>query len=85
MLRSKKQLQYEKRLLVKHELLSQKQPNTIVASIISYYRLNIVIMTVQLYDKYLELCRRWPFYGAIFYEGNLTTKIYQQTTTTVSI
>ena len=85
MLRSKKRLQYEKRLLVKHELLSQRQDNTIMVSIISYYRLNIIIMTVQLYDKYLELCRRWPFYGATFYEGNLTTKIYQQTTTTVSI
>lgn len=59
MVSSKRRVEYERKVLIQHSEMSQLQ----------------VADTLQLQVIYLTHCWQWPYYGAVFYEGTLNTKM----------
>ncbi|XP_019848679.1 PREDICTED: FERM domain-containing protein 8-like [Amphimedon queenslandica] len=37
---------------------------------------------LMLYNSYLEICHKWPYYGSSFYEGTVSIKVYHATSET---
>ena len=71
-------MEIERRILAKHEDLTLvRYTNTKVEqlNLLLEEAIRSIPLPSQLHHHYLEHCRKWPYYGATFYEGALRNKL----------